>query len=75
MWRRFEALLNDGRQIRGNLFPDAYLAAIALSDKATLATRDRGFARFRDLAWLTWLGPDTNSGSYIPRRLGITEDP
>jgi uncharacterized protein len=32
---------------RGNLVPDAYLAALAIENGATLATRDRGFARFR----------------------------
>jgi len=32
---------------RGNLVPDAYLAALAIENGATFATRDRGFARFR----------------------------
>jgi toxin-antitoxin system PIN domain toxin len=31
---------------RGNLVPDAYLAAMAIETGATFATRDRGFARF-----------------------------
>jgi toxin-antitoxin system PIN domain toxin len=31
---------------RGNLIPDAYLAAMAIENGATFATRDRGFARF-----------------------------
>jgi toxin-antitoxin system PIN domain toxin len=31
---------------RGNLVPDAYLAALAIENGATFATRDRGFARF-----------------------------
>ena len=31
---------------RGNLVPDAYLAAMAIETGATFVTRDRGFARF-----------------------------
>lgn len=31
---------------RGNLVPDAYLAALAIENNATFVTRDRGFARF-----------------------------
>jgi toxin-antitoxin system PIN domain toxin len=37
---------------RGNLVPDAHLAAIATAHGATVATRDRGFARFRGVRWL-----------------------
>jgi uncharacterized protein len=37
---------------RGNLLPDAHLAAIAIEHGATIATRDRGFARFGHLRWL-----------------------
>jgi toxin-antitoxin system PIN domain toxin len=36
---------------RGNLVPDAYLAAIAIEHGATLVTVDRGFARFPELRW------------------------
>jgi hypothetical protein len=46
-------LLNDwiasDHGIRGNLFPDAYLAALAVSHGCRLATADRGFARFEHL--------------------------
>jgi predicted nucleic acid-binding protein len=31
---------------RGNLVPDAYLAALAIDTGSELATADRGFARF-----------------------------
>ena len=31
---------------RGNIVPDAYLAALAIENGATFVTRDRGFARF-----------------------------
>jgi uncharacterized protein len=37
------------RGIRGNLVPDAYLAALAVSHGCRLATADRGFARFPEL--------------------------
>lgn len=32
---------------RGNLVPDAYLAALAIENGAAFATGDRGFARFK----------------------------
>ena len=32
---------------RGNLVPDAYLAALAVENGATFVTHDRGFVRFR----------------------------
>jgi uncharacterized protein len=37
---------------RGNLVPDAHLAAMAIEHGATVATRDRGFARFARVRWL-----------------------
>jgi len=36
---------------RGNLVPDAYLAALAIEHGATWVTSDRGFARFPGLRW------------------------
>ena len=36
---------------RGNVVPDAYLAALAIEHGATLVTTDRGFARFPGLRW------------------------
>ena len=36
---------------RGNLFPDAYFAALAIENGATLYCADRGFARFPGLRW------------------------
>ena len=38
-------------QLRGNLVPDAHLAAIAIDQRAELITFDRGFARFPRLRW------------------------
>lgn len=50
-WRRLGDLAADDPGIRGNLVPDAYIAALCLSNGARLATRDRGFARFPELRW------------------------
>lgn len=36
---------------RGNLVPDAYLAAMAIERGATWFSADRGFARFPELRW------------------------
>lgn len=41
---------------RGNLVPDAYLAALAIENGATFVTRDRGFARFAGVRLLDPLG-------------------
>ena len=51
VWQRFSELIEGDSQIRGNLVPDAYLAAVAISHGASLASRDRGFARFPGLRW------------------------
>jgi toxin-antitoxin system PIN domain toxin len=51
VWRRLGELVDGDQQIRGNLVPDAFLAAIAISHGATVATRDRGYARFPRLRW------------------------
>lgn len=48
-WRAFGTLLEVDDGVRGNLVPDAWLAALALSHGAVLGTRDRGFARFAGL--------------------------
>jgi uncharacterized protein len=45
-WSTFARLLRDDPGVRGNLVPDAWLAALALSHGAALATRDRGLDRF-----------------------------
>lgn len=44
-WPIFSRLLRDA-DARGNLVPDAHLAAVAIEHGATVASRDRGFARF-----------------------------
>lgn len=37
--------------VRGNLIPDAALAALAIEHGVALASTDTDFARFRDLRW------------------------
>jgi toxin-antitoxin system PIN domain toxin len=50
-WTILRGLLRDA-DARGNLVPDAHLAAIAIEHGATVATRDRGFARFPGVRWI-----------------------
>ena len=59
-WEIFRRVLNDA-DARGNLVPDAYLAAIAIEQGATIATRDRGFARFTEARWLDPLDDRTSA--------------
>ena len=49
-WSRFAELCRH-LQLRANLVPDAYLAALALEQSAELITFDRGFGRFPRLRW------------------------
>ncbi len=49
-WARFDELCRH-LQLRGNLVPDAYLAAIALEQTAELVTFDRGFGRYPRVRW------------------------
>ncbi len=49
-WSILRRLLVEG-DARGNLVPDAHLGAIAIENGATVATRDRGFARFPGVRW------------------------
>jgi uncharacterized protein len=48
-WDVLGAHVSQDHGIRGNLVPDAYLAALAVSHGCRLATSDRGFARFPGL--------------------------
>jgi toxin-antitoxin system PIN domain toxin len=50
-WEIVRQVLLDA-DARGNLVPDAHLAAIAMEHGAIVATRDRGFARFARVRWL-----------------------
>jgi uncharacterized protein len=49
-WSRFVHLCRH-LQLRGNLVPDAYVAALALEQNAELITFDRGFGRYPGLRW------------------------
>jgi toxin-antitoxin system PIN domain toxin len=49
-WTIFDTLCRDA-DARGNLVPDAFLAALAIEHGAELITTDRDFARFRALRW------------------------
>ncbi len=49
-WSRFTELCRR-LQLRGNLVPDAYLAALAFEQGAELVTFDRGFGRYPGLRW------------------------
>ena len=50
-WEIFAQLVL-GSQARANVVPDAYLAALAIENRATFVTRDRGFLRFPGLRML-----------------------
>jgi toxin-antitoxin system PIN domain toxin len=49
-WPRFAGLCRE-LTLRGNLVQDAYLAALALEQRAQLVTFDRGFGRYPRLSW------------------------
>jgi toxin-antitoxin system PIN domain toxin len=49
-WSIFAALCRDVGA-RGNVVPDAYLAALAIENGATWVTADTAFARFPGLRW------------------------
>lgn len=50
-WELMTSWSADDPQLRANLVPDAWLAALARSHGARLATADRGVARFPGLRW------------------------
>ena len=50
-WDRLDELVAADRYLRGNLVPDAWLAAVAATIGARIATADAGFARFGDVEW------------------------
>ena len=49
-WEIFDSLCRQ-TSAKGNAVPDAYHAALAIENGATLITADRGFARFPGLRW------------------------
>lgn len=50
-WREFAKFAQFDSRIVANLVPDAWIAALAVSVGARLATADAGFARFEGLKW------------------------
>jgi uncharacterized protein len=49
-WAIFRALCADA-EVKGNLVPDAYLAALAIEAGCEWITTDRDFSRFKGLRW------------------------
>ena len=49
-WSRFARLCRESGA-RGNLVPDAFLAALAIETGCEIITCDRDFARFKGLRW------------------------
>lgn len=49
-WTIFEKLCRTAA-IKGNLVPDAYLAALAIESGSTWVTTDRDYSRFAGLTW------------------------
>jgi hypothetical protein len=49
-WDIFVRLCKDAA-VRGNLVPDAYLAALAIESGSEWITTDRDYSRFRGLRW------------------------
>ncbi len=60
-WTLLTELVEGDAQIRGNLVPDAWLAALTLSHGAHLATADRGFARYPGLALIDPTRPEPSA--------------
>lgn len=54
-WSIFERLCRSA-EVKGNLVPDAYIAALAIEHGCELITTDRDFARFPGLRWRHPLG-------------------
>jgi toxin-antitoxin system PIN domain toxin len=49
-WTIFERLCRRAN-VKGNLVPDAYLAALAIESGSTWITTDRDYSRFHQLKW------------------------
>lgn len=54
-WQIFASLCRK-LDLKGNLIPDAYFAALAIESGCTWATTDRDYARFPSLSWVHPLG-------------------
>jgi uncharacterized protein len=49
-WEIFTRLCREA-DVKGNLAPDAYLAALAIESGGEWITTDRDYSRFRGLEW------------------------
>lgn len=49
-WAIFQRLCADAN-VKGNLVPDAYLAALAIENSCDWVTTDRDYSRFKGLRW------------------------
>lgn len=67
-WELLDDWIASDGGIRGNLVPDAYLAALAVSHGCRLATADRGFARFERLEFFDPLRSAEPDGGDSGRR-------
>ena len=56
-WQIFESLCR-AADARGNMVPDAYLAALAIETGSEFITTDRDFSRFPGLRWRHPLSED-----------------
>lgn len=54
-WQIFERLCREAA-VKGNLVPDAFLAALAIESGSEWITTDRDYARFPGLRWSSPLG-------------------
>lgn len=50
-WRRLAWFIDNDSYLVGNLVPDAWIAALAVTSGARVATADAGFARYKGLTW------------------------
>lgn len=51
VWSQLRDFASSDRMLRGNLVPDAFIAAVARATGARVATSDAGFARFPQVSW------------------------
>jgi toxin-antitoxin system PIN domain toxin len=51
VWAQLRGYATSDRMLRGNLVPDAFIAAVASATGARIATADAGFARFPNISW------------------------
>jgi toxin-antitoxin system PIN domain toxin len=73
-WGIFVGLMRDVRA-RGNLVPDAYLAALAIESGSEWITTDRDYARFPGLRWRHPLDASSPAPPSLAEQAGEPPDP